>query len=171
MAPARGPPKIGGAQAYTIGEGSGGRVVLTPSGGGTPVSMDEALGGPRTGPYTGGPHSETKLPTGDGLDSHHMPAKSISGLGVDPGPAVKMVPADHARTSSNGKRPGSAEYREQLKEMIDDGRMRDAMATEVRDVRAAALEVSNNMKKYNEAMQQMLDYAKGMGWLNKDKKP
>lgn len=44
------------------------------------------------------------------------------------------------------------------------------MATEVRDVRRAAQVVSSNMKKYNQAMQQMLDYAKGKGWLDKGKK-
>ncbi|HWU52612.1 MAG TPA: hypothetical protein VN153_07320 [Tahibacter sp.] len=54
--------------------------------------------------------------------------------------------------------------------MIDNGQMRDAMATEVRDVRRAAQLVSSNIRKYNQAMQEMLDYAKGKGWLNKGKK-
>jgi hypothetical protein len=28
--------------------------------------------------YSGGPHKDTSKPTGDGLDSHHCPAKSCS---------------------------------------------------------------------------------------------
>lgn len=180
MAPARGPPHTGGSQAHYITEGSGGRPELTASPGGPSVSLEEALTLPgsqfgssrrNTTPYTGGPHSGTKLPPGDGLDSHHMPAKAISGLGVDPGPAIKMDPPDHHETTSNGRQGLRGErYRAGLKAMIDQGRMRDAMATEVRDVRRAAQVVSNNMKKYNQAMQEMLDYAKGKGWLDKGKK-
>lgn len=178
MAPTRGPPPIS-THALTATEGSSGRPELASFPGGPSVSIDDALAPPgshfgssrrNTTPYTGGPHSQTKLPSGDGLDSHHMPARTVSGLGVDPGPAIKMAPADHARTSSNGKRPGNQQYRQLLKDMIDDGRMRDAMATEVRDVRKAAQFVSANMRKYNQAMQQMLDYAKGKNWLDKGKK-
>lgn len=170
MAPKRGPPHISSStQAVYVTEGGSGQPVFASMPGGPPISQ---FGSTRVNntPYTGGPHSETKLPPGDGLDSHHMPAKAISGLGIDPGPAIKMEPADHARTSSNGKRPGNQQYRQRLKDMIDDGRMRDAMATEVRDVRKAAQFVSANMRKYNQAMQQMLDYAKGKGWLDKGKK-
>ncbi|WP_257386585.1 RHS repeat domain-containing protein [Tahibacter caeni] len=180
MAPARGPPHVGGSQAHYITEGGGGRPELTASPGGPSVSLEEALAPPgsqfgssrqNSTPYTGGPHSSTKLPPGDGLDSHHMPAKAISGLGVDPGPAIKMDPADHHETTSNGRQGLRGErYRMGLKAKIDQGRMRDAMATEVRDVRRAAQVVSNNMKKYNQAMQEMLDYAKGKGWLGKGKK-
>lgn len=182
MAPKRGPPHVSNIHAsrMTVTEGASGRPELSAFPGGPSVSADEALAPPRSQfgstrtnntPYTGGPHSETKLPPNDGLDSHHMPAKAISGLGTDPGPAIKMDPADHHATSSNGRNGGAGDaYRQALKTMIDDGRMRDAMATEVRDVRRAAQVVSSNMKKYNQAMQQMLDYAKGKGWLDKGKK-
>lgn len=179
MAPARGPPSAGGPQAMTVVEGTGGRPELAGSLGGPSVSLDEGLAPPgnqfgssrrNTTPYTGGPHSSTKLPPGDGLDSHHMPAKAVSGLGVDPGPAIKMDPADHAETSSNGQQGNYGRlYRDKIKGMVDAGRMRDAMATEVRDVRRAAQLVSSNMRKYNAAMQEMLGYAKGKGWLNKGK--
>lgn len=182
MAPKRGPPHIGGVPAsrMTVTEGVGGRPELTAFPGGPSVGVDEAFapqrsqfGGTRTNntPYTGGPHSQTKLPPGDGLDSHHMPAKAISGLGTDSGPAIKMDPADHAETSSNGQQGQyGKQYRNRIKGMIDKGQMRDAMATEVRDVRRAAQLVSSNIRKYNQAMQEMLDYAKGKGWLNKGKK-
>lgn len=182
MAPKRGPPLIGGVPAsrMTVTEGASGRPELTAFPGGPSVGVGEAFapqrsqfGGTRTNntPYTGGPHSQTKLPAGDGLDSHHMPAKAISGLGTDPGPAIKMDPADHRETTSNGRQGVRGErYRARLRAMIDQGRMRDAMATEVRDVRRAAQVVSSNIRKYNQAMHQMLDYAKGKGWLGKGNK-
>lgn len=88
-----------------------------------------------------------------------------------PGPAIKMDPADHHETSSNGRRRlASKLYRDDLKAMIDDGRMRDATATEVRDVCRASQLVSSSVRKHNQAMQQMLDYAKGQGWLDKGEK-
>ena len=40
-----------------------------------------------------------------------------------------------------------------------------AMAREILDVRRAAKEVSNDPTKYNEAIQEMLDYAKRSGQL------
>jgi hypothetical protein len=49
--------------------------------------------------------------------------------------------------------------------MIREGRYRDAMAREIRDVRRAAREVSNDQTKYNEAIQEMLDYARRSGQL------
>jgi hypothetical protein len=38
----------------------------------------------------GGAHGQTKLPWGDGFESHHMPPKSVNGLHPDVGPAIKM---------------------------------------------------------------------------------
>jgi hypothetical protein len=39
------------------------------------------------------------------------------------------------------------------------------MATEIRDVRRAAQQASDNIRKYNQAMQEMLDYAYGSNFL------
>ena len=50
--------------------------------------------------------------------------------------------------------------------MIKDDRMRDAMAAEIRDVRRVAKE-SGDQRKYNEAIFEMLDYAKNIGLLDK----
>ncbi len=57
--------------------------------------------------YQGGRHGDTKKPTGDGLDSHHMPPKSVNGLPPDEGPAIQMKPEDHRQTASHGSQPGS----------------------------------------------------------------
>lgn len=119
------------------------------------------------GPYRGGPHSQTKLPVGDKLDSHHLPADAVSPIPREKGPAIKMDPADHKETSSNGSGLDAIEYRAEVKELLDAGRMRDAMAKEIKDVRRAADVVSGKPTKYNEAIQEMLEYSKKMEWLNK----
>ena len=119
------------------------------------------------GPYRGGPHSETKLPVGDKLDSHHLPADAVSPIPREKGPAIKMDPADHKETSSNGSGLDAIEYRAEVKELLDAGRMRDAMAKEIKDARRAAGVVSGKPTKYNEAVQEMLEYSKKMEWLNK----
>ena len=131
---------------------------------GNSKEVQEAVVTPK-GPYRGGPHSETSLPKNDGYDSHHMPAKSVSGIdqAQSRGPAIKMDPKDHARTSSNGQMKGSEEYRDQIGQMIENDNMRGAMAKEIKDVRRAAQEVSGNRTKYNEAMQEMMQYAKQEG--------
>lgn len=103
---------------------------------------------------------------GDGLDSHHTPDR-----GADPsvsaadGPAVQMDPVDHRATSSYGGGRAAAQYRAQNAQMIQNGQYRDAMAREVRDVRRAASEVSGDRTKYNQALQEMLDYARSSGQL------
>ena len=54
---------------------------------------------PSVGPYRGGAHGCTKKPTGDGLDSHHIPADAATAMPKDMGPAIQMEPEDHRRTS------------------------------------------------------------------------
>jgi hypothetical protein len=117
--------------------------------------------------YRGGPHSSTKLPVGDGLESHHMPDRRAN-PSVDPeaGPAIQMDVGDHRWTSSNGKRGQASQiYRDQTAAMIAQGRYRDAMAREIWDVRRAARIGSGDRTKYNKAIQEMLDYAKRSGQL------
>ncbi len=114
--------------------------------------------------FKGGLHGDTKLPVGDGLESHHMPPDSVSPVSTNKGTAIQMDPADHMETSSHGSNGAAgAEYRQGIKDMIDGGQMRDAMATEVRDVRRASKVVSGDATKYNSAMQQMLKTGKEEG--------
>ncbi len=75
---------------------------------------------------------------------------------------------DHHLTSSNGRNGrAGAVYRAEVAGMVNSRNMRGAMAKEIRDVRRAALEGSGSRSKYNQAMRQMLDYAKSQGMLNK----
>ena len=121
---------------------------------------DHLKQGSGKGPYRGGAHSKTSKPANDGKDSHHIPAKDANPqLHPNDGPAIQMDPKDHAKTSSNGQMAGSLEYRESIADLIDSGKLRDAIAKEVKDVRRVAKEIKDP-KKYNEALQEMLEYFK-----------
>ena len=111
------------------------------------------------GPYRGGSHNQTSKPANDKKDSHHAPAKEASPLPPKDGPAIQMDPKDHGKTSSNGQMPGSVDYREKIADLISAGKWREAMAEEIKDIRRVAREVGDP-KKYNEAMQEMLEYFK-----------
>lgn len=93
-----------------------------------------------------------------------MPAKSVSPIPESAGPSIQMDIVDHELTSSYGSWAESRAYRAEVGEMIRNGQWRRAMATEIRDVRSAALEGSGDRTKYNQAIREMLDYA---GWLRK----
>lgn len=119
---------------------------------------------PATADVKGGVHDETKLPVGDGKDSHHMPSRESNGGMPDSlAPTTKMDPADHAKTLSNGQSGlAGAEFRQAQGELWNSGdaaKMRQAMANEVKDVRRASREVSGDATKYNEGMQEMLKKA------------
>ena len=117
------------------------------------------------GPYRGGLHGETKGPKGDQLESHHMPADSTTTLPKDKGPAIQMERADHLETSSHGSKGlAAAEYRAKIKELVDKGEWRKALAEEIKDVRRIA------GTKYNRAIKDMLEYARTLketGFLKK----
>ncbi|HEJ7999666.1 TPA: RHS repeat-associated core domain-containing protein [Serratia liquefaciens] len=120
------------------------------------------------GPYRGGSKGGVSRP---GIEGHHMPAdavtKSQAGyLGYRDGPAIAMDPSDHAATSSYKNSAAAQQYRDQLATMVASGNYRDAMATEIFDVRRVARSVGDPTK-YNEAMREMLAYAKCRGMLKK----
>lgn len=52
-------------------------------------------------------------------------------------------------------------YRQGIKSLVDSGKMRDAMAVEIRDIRGLF------GAKYNSAINEMLEYGKNAGYLNK----
>lgn len=110
-----------------------------------------------TGPYRGGSYGGTKH---SGVESHHAPANSSSPLPRSQGPAIQMKPSDHTLTSSHGHQGADgAAYRAELSKLIAEGKWRDAMAKEVRDIRNVAREQGDS-RKYNEAIAEMLEYFK-----------
>ena len=52
-------------------------------------------------------------------------------------------------------------------EMIDQGRIRDAMAAEIRDVRRVSMLNHRTPSYYNAEIQEMLIYAKQQGYLDR----
>nr|WP_258078473.1 hemagglutinin repeat-containing protein [Xanthomonas arboricola] len=105
----------------------------------------------------GGPHRQTSKPSGDGLDSHHCPAQNCykgAPIGSGGGPAIKMDPEDHELTASFGRSKSAQAYRDKQKELLDQGRLMDAVQMDVDDIRAKF------GKKYDGHIQQMIDYAK-----------
>jgi len=117
-------------------------------------------------PYSGGSHRDMSRPTGDGLDSHHMPDRGADPtVSVGDGPAIQMDPLDHRATSSHGGGRAAATYRAESAQMIRDGRYRDAMTREIRNVRNAAQRASGDLRKYTSAVRKMLDYARSSGQL------
>lgn len=109
-----------------------------------------------------GPHTR-----GDGLDSHHIPDRNADPTRhANDGPAIQMEPRDHHATRSNGRHGAAgARYRAETARLIREGRYRDAVAREVRDVRRAADEVSNDPRKYNQALREALEYGRQSGQI------
>ncbi len=110
---------------------------------------------PTPSKYRGGAHGCTKLPTGDGKDSHHMPADSVTAMPRDMGPAIQMDPADHRMTASYG---GTSVYRERQRALVSSGRGMEAFLMDVADVKRIAA-MSGDPTKYDAAIAQATAYA------------
>ena len=124
-----------------------------------PGPCDHLRQGNGKGPYRGGAHSKTSKPANDGKDSHHMPADDVSPLRTNDGPAIQMDPPDHKLTKSNGSQPGSARYRQAIATLLEDGKWREAMVKEIKDIRRIG-RLIGSPRKYNEASLEMLEYFK-----------
>lgn len=116
----------------------------------------------RDSQYKGGAPKDTSKPKGDGLDSHHCPAKNcykdapISSAG---GPAIQMDPADHQYTTSYGNGAAARAYRKEQQRLLNEGRLLDAVQMDIEDVRRVEALIGQP-GKYRGAIQQMLDYTK-----------
>jgi hypothetical protein len=76
--------------------------------------------------------------------------------------------ADHLLTSSHGSQGlTGAIYRSEVKQLIDAGNMRSAMAKEIWDIRRVSVQSSGSTTKYNPATREMLDYAYGKSYLKR----
>ena len=109
--------------------------------------------------FRGGLHGSTKGPIGDGLESHHMPARSVNGLPLDKGPAIQMVPSDHVLTKSHGSQSGSDLYRLRQERLVKKGIFGSAIQMDIDDVR------NKFGGKYDEAIREMIAYLEP--WMKK----
>jgi hypothetical protein len=108
--------------------------------------------------YRGGSYDAIKMQTHPhNIERHHMPAQSVSQFSKGEGPAIHMEIEDHMQTSSWGRSNASQAYKQIVKQKIESGDLRGAMATEIWDVKRVT------GTKYNDAMREMLDYGKSSG--------
>ena len=113
---------------------------------------------------TGGSYRDVKA-TSDGSthEVHHIPAfQSYEGnldLAFKDGPAIKMEKDDHRMTASWGPSSDARDYRAKQAELIKEGNFKDAMQMDIDDIR------DKFGDKYDDAIAQMLSYAKEKGLI------
>lgn len=84
---------------------------------------------------------------------HHIPAdSSYEGLKYGDKPAIKMETGDHRQTASFGSSLEAKEYRAKQKELIDQGKFREALQMDIDDIR------SKFGNKYDEGIKQVEKY-------------
>ena len=89
---------------------------------------------------------------GDTTEVHHMPADSVSPLERNDGPAIKMDKADHQMTASWGSSRDAREYRAKQKELIERGKIREAIQMDIDDIH------DKFGDKYDDAIAEMMEY-------------
>lgn len=101
----------------------------------------------------GGSYDEVfKEGEGERYEVHHMPSDSASNIERNDGPAIKMEKEDHRQTASCGSSKEAREYRVAQKELIDQGKFREALQMDIDDI------YEKFGSKYNDAISEMLDY-------------
>lgn len=111
------------------------------------------------GPFRGGSYDGTKGVGAKGMESNHIPPKSVSPLGPGKSPAIQMDKKDHRRAMSTGSSDQAREWRLKQQALIDQGRYRDAAAMDYKDARRVAAD-RKDPKKYNEALKERSAYQK-----------
>lgn len=89
---------------------------------------------------------------GDKYEVHHMPADSTTELERNDGPAIKMDKDDHQETASCGNSREAREYRAKQKELIENGKFREALQMDIDDIHEKFGD------KYDDAISEMLEY-------------
>lgn len=101
----------------------------------------------------GGSYKDVRIDgEGEKYEVHHMPADSTSNLERSDGPAIKMDKEDHRQTASCGMSREAREYREKQRELIEQGKFREALQMDIDDIHEKFGD------KYDDAIQEMLDY-------------
>ena len=74
------------------------------------------------------------------------------------GPSIKMTTEDHRLTASYGSSRDAIQYRAEQKRLIEQGNYHDAIQMDIEDIQ------SKFGTKYDAAIDEMLEYAKSIGW-------
>jgi RHS repeat-associated protein len=93
-----------------------------------------------------------------GNEAHHMPADSISSLTKGEGPAISMTKADHRQTASWGRSKEAQSYRNEQKNLIEQGQFKQAQQKDIDDIQ------SKFGTKYDQQMYQMRLYTDHKGF-------
>lgn len=88
-----------------------------------------------------------------------MPANEVNGLEFQDGPTISMDKLDHRQTAGWGNSKEAREYRAQQRELIEAGDFKSAIKMDIDDIH------SKFGDKYDGAIQEMLDYAEGAGFI------
>lgn len=116
------------------------------------VAMNEVKTEPQGGSYRDVKNKNTEA----GKEVHHTPADSTSSIDRNDGPTVKMDADDHHKTASYDSSKEAREYRQRQAELIQEGKLKDAIQMDIDDIRYKF------GSKYDEAIKQMLAYADEM---------
>ena len=81
-----------------------------------------------------------------------MPADTVSPLERGDGPAIKMDKEDHRQTASCGNSREAREYREKQRELISEGKFREAIQMDIDDIKEKFGD------KYDDAIAELMDY-------------
>ena len=88
----------------------------------------------------------------DGGQVHHMPADSISPYDTGKGPGIRMETGDHKKTASWGRKRTAQEYREKQKQLIAEGKFKEAQQMDIDDIHAKF------GSKYDQGIEEMQAY-------------
>jgi hypothetical protein len=106
---------------------------------------------------TGGSYKDCKKASdGNTEQVHHMPADAASPLATKDGPCITMDKEDHKKTASFDNKPGSQEYRDAQKDLIKQGKFKEAMQMDVDDVK------KKFPGKYDKSIGDALKYAENL---------
>jgi len=118
---------------------------------------DEVAGEAEPAFQLGGAHADVRgVP---GYESHHMPADSVSPIRKARGPAIAILPEDHISTASWGNGDAARAFRARQAALLQDGDFGAAQQMDIDNIRAKF------GSKYDEAIEQMLDYTKRLGLI------
>ena len=81
-----------------------------------------------------------------------MPADCTTELKRNDGPAIKMDKEDHRETASCGNSKEARDYQARQKELIKDGKFREALQMDIDDIHEKFGD------KYDDAISEMLEY-------------
>lgn len=141
---------IDGTKATTGDKIAAGAGALIPVVSGSTIKK---IGGLIIDELKGGKYKDLVIEAGQ--QRHHIPANSATDLSTGEGPAIVMDTPDHQKTASWGNSKEAQKYRNQQKQLVNEGKFKDAQQMDI-------LDIQNKFgKKYDEHINQMQQFTGG----------